>query len=232
MRILLALSAAIFLALPLTARAQNNPVVLELYTSQGCSSCPPADALFGELSEQPGIIALALHVDYWDYLGWKDSFGRPENTRRQRAYAKVAHERSVFTPQMIIQGQDRLIGHRAKKIAGRIKAHQARKAPIRLDISRRGDDLHIRVSPLAQDIGAADVQLVRFIPSHEVAIDAGENAGQRFEYTNIVTDWSTVARWDGRSNSEIVLEDIGSDPIAIIVQRARLGAVLSAAKLP
>ena len=101
------LLAVVLFLTPLGAWAQT-PVVLELFTSQGCSSCPPADALLAELAERPDIIALALHVDYWDYLGWKDSFGSPKYTARQRAYAKAARSRSVYTPEMVVQGEDRV----------------------------------------------------------------------------------------------------------------------------
>ena len=102
---------ALAAALAPAARAQHSPVVIELFTSQGCATCPPADTLLDQLAARPGIIALALHVDYWDYLGWKDAFAQPQFSDRQKAYAKSRRERSVFTPQMIVQGADPVIGH-------------------------------------------------------------------------------------------------------------------------
>ena len=107
---------------PAAVAQQAGPVVLELYTSQGCSSCPPADALFAHLAQRDDVIALALHVDYWDYLGWKDAFARPRHTARQKAYAKAARSRTIFTPEMIVQGEDRVKGHDAAAISVLIAA--------------------------------------------------------------------------------------------------------------
>ena len=231
MRIIPTLLALAVLVLPAGARAQHNPVVLELFTSQGCSSCPPADALLSELSEREGVIALALHVDYWDYLGWKDSFGKAEHTNRQRAYAKSMHKRSVFTPQIIVQGEDRLVGHDAEAIEKRIAAHRAKPPLVALAVDRGADGtLAIDITPLAPGIGPSDVHLVRFIPERGVSIESGENAGHHFDYTDIVTAWETVAEWDGRSEGRLVVEDV-EGPVAVIVQRKRMGSILSAAKL-
>ena len=91
------------------AIAQDQPVVVELFTSQGCSSCPPADALLHELAARDDVVALAMHVDYWDYIGWKDVFGNPAHSARQRAYAKAGNRRMVYTPQMIVNGENRLL---------------------------------------------------------------------------------------------------------------------------
>ena len=96
------------------AMAQQQPVVVELYTSQGCSSCPPADAMFAELKDRKDVIAIALHVDYWDYIGWKDEFGHPAHADRQRAYAAKAGRRSIYTPEMVVHGQQK----QESKIAG------------------------------------------------------------------------------------------------------------------
>lgn len=231
MRFLPALLALAVLVLPVGARAQHNPVVLELFTSQGCSSCPPADALLSELSERDGIIALALHVDYWDYLGWKDSFGNAAHTKRQRAYAKAMHKRSVYTPQIIVQGEDRLVGHDAEAIERRIAAHRSKRAKVSLTVGRGTDGtLDIDIKPLAPGIGPSDVHVVRFIPEHGVSIKGGENAGHHFDYTDIVTAWETVAEWDGRTEGRLVVEDV-EGPVAVLVQRKRMGPILSAAKL-
>ena len=123
MRLLPVLAALVFVAAAPLARAQGSPVVVELFTSQGCSSCPPADALLRKLAEEEDVIALALHVDYWDYLGWKDSFATPKFTARQRAYAKKARSRSIYTPQMVVQGEDRVVGNDAEMVLARISEH-------------------------------------------------------------------------------------------------------------
>jgi hypothetical protein len=214
------------------ARAQENPVVVELFTSQGCSSCPPADALLTELAGREGVIALALHVDYWDYLGWKDSFASPAFTARQRAYAKAARSRSIFTPQMVVQGQDRLVGHDADRILGSIATHREAAAPVGLRVVRETGVLRISLEPGRGPAEPADIHVVRFVPSHDVAIEGGENVGRAITYTNIVTDWQTIARWDGSEPVELVYDLPGSEPLAVIVQRTRMGPVVTAAALP
>lgn len=233
MRFGLVLLCVVLLNLPAPLRAQSNAVVLELFTSQGCSSCPPADALLSELASRPGVVALALHVDYWDYLGWKDSFGHAAFTARQRAYAKWDDRRSVYTPQMVVQGQQMFIGHDAAGIERSIDAFGKLPPVVDLTIERRGDLLAIGLTPREPLRRAVDIHVVRFIPTHDVSIEAGENAGRNITYSSIVTDWETVARWDGASPVEVLYDDGGSDkPLAVIVQRAGIGPVLTAAKLP
>jgi hypothetical protein len=234
MHLLPLLLAAILVAAPVQSRAQSTPpVVLELFTSQGCSACPPADALFEELADEPGVIALSLHVDYWDYLGWEDPFGKPRYSQRQKAYAKAAQSRRIYTPQMIVQGEDRLIGHDSEEIAGSIAEHRRTPARAVLEVARKGDGaLAIRVKPAGAPVGAAEVHVVQYLPSAETEIEAGENAGRRIRYTNIVTDWQTIGRWDGQSEVELSVEGLSSDPLAVIVQRSPIGQVVTAAQLP
>jgi hypothetical protein len=266
MRRLAALLAAVCLA-PLAAGAQETPVVLELYTSQGCSSCPPADALFADLARRDDVIALALHVDYWDYLGWKDAFAKPRHSARQKAYAKAARSRTVFTPEMVVQGEDRLKGHDAAAIAEEIAAHLRQPPGALLSVAREGEAIRIEIAPPGAGTGEiarstagivgtptaaagaapeaapaegaaspapapADIHVVRYIPEARVAIDGGENAGQTVTYHNIVTDWQTIGQWDGRSDAAFVHSEPGAGPVAVIVQRARMGPVLAAARLP
>ncbi len=221
------------LGLPSLAAAQRSPVVLELYTSQGCSSCPAADALFGELAGQTGVIALALHVDYWDYLGWKDSFGQAAHTKRQRGYAKKARERSIYTPQIVIEGVDRAIGSDRERVLALIAAHQSQPAPITLALQRDADRLRIEVDPVGgRRVGPATVYLVRFATKGAVDIEHGENAGHTLPFTHAVTDWTAVAQWDGITPAEFELEVTGPEPGAVIVQAEHLGPVLNAAYLP
>jgi hypothetical protein len=230
MRVLPALVAGLALLTPAPILA-GSPVVLELFTSQGCSSCPPADALLSQLAEQDGVIALALHVDYWDYLGWKDSFGRPGNTKRQRAYAKAVRSRTIYTPEIVVQGEERLKGHDAAAIAGKIAKHQQTPPAADLRLERDGDTLKIFLAPTAGYAGTSDVHVVSYIPSAEVAIEAGENAGQTVTYSNIVTDWQTIAEWDGISPVELHEYGVGDGPVAVIVQQKHMGPVVTAAQL-
>jgi hypothetical protein len=235
MRLVLILSALAVL-MPQHGRAQPAPVVLELFTSQGCSSCPPADALLAELADAEGVIALALHVDYWDYLGWTDSFAKPRYTERQRAYAKAAKSRTIFTPQMVVQGSERLKGHDAERIREEIAAHRMREAPVGLTLEPDGDGLAVRIEPREggskDGLGPADVHLVRFIPEEVVAIEGGENEGQTVTYSNIVTEWETIGHWDGLAPVELKVEEAADGPLAVIVQQAKMGPVLTAGRWP
>ncbi len=212
--------------------AMPSTVVVELYTSQGCSSCPPADALFAEIAKRDDVIALALHVDYWDYLGWKDDFARPRHTARQKAYAKAARSRTIFTPEVVVQGQDRLKGHDAAAIISEIAAYGQHRPEATLSVAREDDRVRIDVAPIGGSAGPADVHVVRYAPEEEVEIGAGENAGRTMTYRNVVTDWETVGQWDGKSAADFVFDDPDEGPLAVIIQTTRMGPILAAAKLP
>lgn len=124
---LISLIALYWLTIGSVVAAQDNPVVVELYTSQGCSSCPPADEYFHKsLAHRDDLIALSLHVDYWDYLGWKDHLASPEYSKRQRNYARAAGHRSVYTPQMIIGGVDHVVGNHPSEVKDKIADHKKR----------------------------------------------------------------------------------------------------------
>jgi hypothetical protein len=234
----LPLLLAFLLAVPL-ARADGvggegtaAPVVVELYTSQGCIACPPADALFTDLAGMDGVIALALHVDYWDYLGWKDGFARAEHTARQKAYAAEARSRTLYTPQLVVQGEDRLKGLDAAGVLADIARRRAEPAEATVSAERTGEGLTLRMAPVAGGVGPADVQVVAFMPSQTVSIDRGDNAGRELTYANIVTDWRTVARWDGTGPFEMTLDRVDPGPLAVVVQRPGPGPVLAATALP
>lgn len=132
-------TAALALALCFAAPgfAQRAMVVVELYTSQGCSSCPPADALLHDLAEREDVIALALHVDYWDYIGWKDEFAHPQHAQRQRAYAQKAKRRSIYTPEFIVQGQTDVVGALFSNAPS--AAHTPSPSAMRFNKSRRDE---------------------------------------------------------------------------------------------
>lgn len=220
-------------ALPAAVSAQGAPVVVELFTSQGCSSCPPADALLTDFAGREGVIALALHVDYWDYLGWKDAFGRPENSVRQKAYAKAVRSRSIFTPEMVIQGDERVKGHDVDRVLAAITRVRQEPPVATLELKREGDILRIHLAPATgRAAGPSDIHLVRYIPSQDVDIEAGENAGKHITYTNVVTGWETIARWDGSAPVDMRYEGLEEGPVAVIVQRARMGQVVAAGTAP
>lgn len=181
---------------PLSAPAL--PVVVELFTSQGCSSCPPADAMLGDLSDRTDVLTLSFHVDYWDYLGWADSFARPEFSRRQEDYARAGGERALFTPQLIVDGRDTAVAPGPAQLMALIDA--SRLAPALLSVQRETtpDGESIRLMPLS-DLGApVEILLVRYAPRRQVDVTAGENRGRTVTYTNVVLALDKLADWDGR----------------------------------
>jgi len=222
---------AAWLALAPHARADAGPVVVELFTSQGCSSCPPADKLIAELAKRDDVIPLALHVDYWDYIGWKDIFGDPVYTRRQKAYAREAGKRTVYTPQMVVGGEDHVVGYRPMDLAQLIEAHHAMASPVTLTLERDGGQVTVRASSTEAFDDEAVLQIVRYTPSEEVEIKRGENAGRTLLYTNIVDAWDAVAKWDGAKPLVVTLQIEGADPIVAIIQKAGPGRILAAAQL-
>jgi hypothetical protein len=206
-------------------------VVVELYTSQGCSSCPPADEFLAMMASDPRILPLALHVDYWDYIGWEDKFAHPKFTDRQRAYAKAVGSRTIYTPQLIIGGSDRIEGFAPEETAERLRAHMQAGTPVRLTVTREGDKLIIRAEadpPLTEPVR---VQLVRYLPEETVTIERGENAGKTITYRNIVTSWEGVGDWGGQEPLEVVAPYPGDEPGAVIVQTKGPAAILAAARV-
>ncbi len=210
--------------------AAGEAVVVELFTSQGCSSCPPADRILGELAERDDVIALALHVDYWDYLGWTDIFASPKNTERQRAYARAKGERSIYTPQMVIGGQDHVIGSKPMKISRLIQKHSAKKQPVRVKLQRSGD----RVSIVATSAGKPAnmvVMVATYASKNAVDVKRGENAGRRLTYHNVVTNMSQLAAWDGKSDFSGSVRVSEGAPVVVLVQERGAGPILGAARL-
>ncbi|MBT0957146.1 DUF1223 domain-containing protein [Alphaproteobacteria bacterium KMM 3653] len=209
------------------ALADDAPVVVELYTSQGCSSCPAADKILHKLSSRDDVIALALHVDYWDYIGWKDIFARPEHTQRQRNYARAAHQRTIYTPQMVVAGKDHVIGAKPMDVMDLIAKHKAKPAVVSISASREGEAISVALTSTGAP-APMWVQLVRYTPEEVVDIRRGENAGKRLTYNNIVTAWDRVGEWDGKAPSTLTLKAPGDAPAVVIVQEAGFGPILSA----
>ncbi|WP_157136619.1 DUF1223 domain-containing protein [Sagittula stellata] len=207
-----------------------HPVVVELFTSQGCSSCPPADALLAELGDRDDVIPLALHVDYWDYIGWKDVFGTPKATKRQKGYARANGWKMIYTPQIIVNGREDVVGSRPGQVAALIEEHRGDVSHVDLSLKRMGDRVVIR----ATGDGTArpcDIHVVRYLPSEEVAIRRGENAGKTITYTHIVRDWDVAARWDGLGTFEGAVPVPAGTPVVVILQEPKNGAILAAQRL-
>lgn len=209
----------------------DHAVVIELYTSQGCSSCPPADALFEKLAKRDDVIPLALHVDYWDYIGWADSFADPAFTRRQRAYARAAGHRMVYTPQMIVDGQDHVVGFKPMQVAELIMKHSAAPVPVTLGLTRQGDTVTIS-APATPGLPAdLQVQLVRYSPRETVDIGRGENAGKSITYANIVTEWQLLGSWNPGEPLNMQASVAGDSPIVVILQKPGHHEIVAAARL-
>lgn len=211
--------------------AGTAPVVVELFTSQGCSSCPPADALIGTLATKEDVIALSLHVDYWDYIGWADEFAEPAFTERQKMYARAAGARTIYTPQMIVGGMEHVVGVRPEELSALISQHRAQPMPVEVRLHRADGSLLIEVAAAGPLDRPAVVQLVRYLPSETVAISRGENAGQTVTYSNIVRDWDEIGVWDGTAPLSLREPISGSAPAVVIVQEVGAGRILGAARL-
>lgn len=183
--------AAGALGLARSVRADTQPVVLELFTSEGCSSCPPADALLGRLARQPGIIALAWHVDYWNGLGWHDPYSSRLATQRQRDYAEHLHD-EVYTPALVVNGTHMVVGSDATAIRAAIGAAGDAAVPVTL---RRTD------AGVLGETGSAGrsvtALLVTYDPDHTTPIGGGENGGRRLAEYRIVRDAIPLGTWDG-----------------------------------
>lgn len=222
---------AVFFALPVTAQSGSPILVVELFTSQGCSACPPADEFFAKLSRDPTIMPLALHVDYWDYIGWADSFADPAYTARQKAYARAAGSRMIYTPQMIVGGLDRVEGNAPTEIASLMMKHMKVTPQVTVNVTRQGDRLLIRAAP-AQPLGKLiKVQVVRYLPEEAVEITRGENAGRTVTYRNIVTSWNVVGDWDGAAPLELEAPYPAGNPGVVILQADGPAEILAAARV-
>ena len=225
-------SAACGVWLAASAQVQAEPVVVvELYTSQGCSSCPPADEFLAMLASDPRILPLALHVDYWDYIGWEDKFAMAQFTTRQKSYAHAIGSRTIYTPQLIIGGADRIEGFSPDETADRLRDHLKAGTPVTLTVTRQGDKLVIRAEadpPLTEPVR---VQLVRYMPAETVKIERGENAGKTITYHNIVTSWERLEDWTGKAPLEITAPFSGDEKGAVIVQTDGPAEILAAARV-
>ncbi|WP_299040992.1 thioredoxin family protein [uncultured Tateyamaria sp.] len=218
------------LASLVTPAAAQSPVVVELFTSQGCSSCPPADAMMHELAKRDDVIALALHVDYWDYIGWKDEFADPAYAERQRGYAIAAGRRSVYTPQMIINGETDIVGARPMELSKVISDHAGKTTAVTLSVARNGDSIRIEAQS-AEAQGPMIVQMLRYTPERTARITRGENAGHTLTYANVTEDWKILKEWDGITDLAISADAPGDKPLVVLVQKGVHGPILAAAQI-
>jgi hypothetical protein len=230
--------AAIVAGRPQAAGARppsEGPWAVELFTSQGCNSCPPADAFLGKLAKRSDIVALSFHVDYWDYIGWKDPFASRETTERQRTYARVLKQRYVYTPEMVVDG----IGHDTGREPGPIKELLAKAqslSPQRATpaLSRTvGGPLTIKLAAFALPGGPADVTLAVYDRRNSTPVASGENQGRTLENFNIVRHLEVISRWDGSAASWTIAAEriLPAQGVAVLVQQAGCGPMIGCNKL-
>ena len=219
------------LAILVAQSAQAEPrAVIELFTSQGCSSCPSADKLIAEYSRDPSVIALSLAVDYWDYLGWKDTLALNGHSNRQRAYAKARGDREVYTPQVVVDGAVHALGSDKAAIEKAIRQTREQSSPLLLPVTieRAGDKLTVQVAASKDGKGQAEVWLCPITRSVPVAIGRGENSGHTLTYTNVVRRWIKLGDWTGKAETfSVLVKDVQTgnvDSAAVMVQAGGVSA--------
>lgn len=242
-----AFAATFAAALPATAE-DTNPArnasrkidaVLELFTSQGCSSCPPADALMRNMAERRDLLVLSMPVDYWDYIGWKDTLASPKNTDRQRAYARSLGSGSVYTPQVVVNGAAHAVGSNKAEIEGAIERTSTdfamRRIPAHLWLQNGSLVIEAGEAPANAGITDATIWLVVLTRSAEVAVKRGENTGRTLTYTNVVRSMTPVGRWTGKPlvlqlTLAAVMQPESEDSVVLIQENSN-GPIVGAAWL-
>ena len=212
------------------AQAPERLVVVELFTSQGCSSCPPADALLTELARtEPGLLPLGLHVTYWDRLGWRDPYALPAATARQRGYAARFEQEGVYTPQMVVDGQRQAVGSDRAAVRAAIRdARLSAEAQPALQVTADGAGLRVQSG---RSPGAVTLWLVGFDPRHSTAVGAGENGGRTLQETNVVRALVRAGTTGGEP-LDIVAPRPAGTRVAALLQAGTDGRILAAALLP
>jgi hypothetical protein len=233
------LGVCAIIAIVRPVQAAEPRAVVELFTSQGCSSCPPADKIIGELAKDPAVIALSMPIDYWDYLGWKDTLADARFSARQKAYSRVRGDRDVYTPQVVVNGSIHVVGSDRSGIEGAIddstKTGSVMSVPVTMSIVGK----QINVSVAASKMPSAahgEVWICSISRAVPISIGRGENSGREITYHNVVRNLLKVGDWNGSSDSWTVpLENIsreGVDAAAVYVQdgsRDKPGPMLGAA---
>ena len=226
------IGAMAVLCLTAMARAQTappgKPVVVELFTSQGCSSCPPADALLGELAKLPNVVALAFHVDYWDSIGWRDRYEISIAAKRQVRYVDTLNLSSAFTPQVVVDGRASYVGSDRRRILAAL-AERQEDVPVAVEVS--SSELVINLPDRAAQ-SDFDVNVVAYLPEATTPIGRGENSGRTLTEFNIVREFRRVATWDGKPNVlRLPLASFPADAtqVAVLLQQSKQGSIVGSA---
>ena len=213
------------------AGAETRPVVLELFTSEGCSSCPPAELIVNELAQRSNVLPLSFHVDYWDDLGWRDRYSLASATGRQRVYAQTLHRSSVYTPQAVIDGSRDIVGSQRAAV---IEAVSGPRDGVATTITVNSGIIQIHVGA-GSDAAAADVLLVGYLREATTPIGRGENSGRTLKESNIVLSLHELGRWHGKPRDfELRVDKLpeNATDIAVLLQSAGQGAIIGAVARP
>jgi hypothetical protein len=225
-----ALACAVIFSVTHAASAEAPKATIELFTSQGCSSCPPADKLIGEFARDPSLVTVSLAIDYWDYLGWKDTLALKGHGKRQQAYARVRGDREVYTPQVVVNGMMHVAGGDRSAIDRAIEVTRrdasVMQVPVKIAIS--GDTLTVDVPAAPDPRGPAEVWLLPVTKKVPVAIERGENRGHIITYSNVVRRWVKLGEWSGNAESfNVSIKDFQNgeiDSLAVMVQSGNSGS--------
>jgi hypothetical protein len=214
----------------------KRPVIVELYTSQGCASCVPADALLAKLTKRPDVIPMSLSVTYWDMLGWKDTLASETYTRRQKAYAEAMGHSAVYTPQIIVDGVTDVVGSREMAVEAAIDAHAADWDNVSVSLRETQQELQIAIGGTSEHVKTpATVWMFHLKNAATVAIGGGENDGRTMTYHNVVGDLKAVGQWKGEPLSidlpRSAMEGLPHDNVVVVVQSGGYGKVVGAAVL-
>ncbi len=213
-----------------SAKAQDRLVVVEMFTAQGCNLCPPVDQMMQELAEWPDVLPLSLHVDYWDFIGWADTFALKSNTERQTFYAPRTSRGRLFTPLVVIGGMHMVEGYVPMQTVDYIKAHEGVETGVSINVDASDDGFAVHALSDMAFRDPAVVTVVTYTPSEAVAIRRGDNAGRNAEYTNVVTGWQVLGTWDGTEPLQLQIPS-PSQNAAVLVQMAGQGMIMAAARL-
>jgi hypothetical protein len=217
-------AGALGMTLLVSGAAQAQPVVVELFTSQGCSSCPPANASLAAISNRPGVLALSFGVTYWDYLGWKDTFAKPEFTERQVSYERGLGHSGPFTPQVVVNGSADTVGNEFSAVQQLVNASPLNGPPISLV----GQTVSIGAATHGT---SADVWLVRYEPrTINVPVARGENEGATLPHKNVVRELTRLGAWTGQAATYRISPAQAGLATAILVQKPHGGAIIAAFK--
>lgn len=215
------------------ARAEPKALpkaTIELFTSQGCSSCPPADKLIGELARDPSLVTMSLAVGLWDYLGWKDTLALKGHDKRQQAYARTRGDREVYTPQVVVNGVMHVAGGDRAAIERAIEATRRDASTMQLPVKMTiiGDKLTVELPEGPDAHGPAEVWLCPMTNKVPVAIERGENRGHTITYSNVVRRWFKLGDWAGKAEVyNFSLKDFQTgefDSVAVMVQSGSAGS--------